>query len=79
MGPTKWWSTLNKRRERTNEVLRGPCRVCHVMDWCGPEAAAWWSDRHQCPKPLDFLFYFPYKEGMLVVGTKKKSELEAAR
>ena len=98
MGPTKWWSTLNTRRERTSEVLRGPCRVvfvrwptssvCHVMDWCGPrrcsspEAATWWSDRHQCPKPLDFFYFISHtRKACLVLEQKKKkkSELEAAR
>ena len=86
MGPTKWWSTLNTRRKRTSEVLRGPCRVCHVMDWCGPrccsspEAAAWWSDRHQCPKPLDFFFIlFPIQGRHVDCWNKKKLELEAAR
>ena len=87
MGSTKWWSTLNTRRERTSEVLRGPCRVCYVMDWCGPrrcsspEAAAWWSDRHQCPKPLDFFILFPIQGRHVDCWNKKKKklELEAAR
>ena len=85
MGPTKWWSTLNTRRERTSEVLRGPCKVCHVRIGAAPDAAL--LPRLPLGGPIDtsaqnlwiFLFYFPYKEGMLIVGTKKKLELEAAR